>query len=175
MIQRFSALLAAACLASCAGEGPVDDSAGNSASLPAPADVGGSAVGTASADGSAPANVLAPGGRAPLTSGDTASAAQSAIPAALHGRWAMSPADCTGTPGNSMGLLVVSGDGLRFHQSTARAARNVERSANAISGDFDYSGKGQSWTKFESLELQEDKLVRTESSPMASFTYVRCR
>ena len=64
---------------------------------------------------------------------------------------------------------------MRFYESVAKPARNVESSANSISADFDFTGEGQSWTKFETLTLQGDKLVRTESSPMASFTYVRCR
>ena len=43
-----------------------------------------------------------------------------------------------------------------------------------IGADFEFTGEGQSWTKFETLQLKKDKLVRTESSPMASFTYARC-
>jgi len=30
------------------------------------------------------------------------------------------------------------------------------------------------WKKYEALEIQSNKLVRTESSPMKSFAYVRC-
>ena len=159
-------------LAACSGDGPVDDDA--SASVPDAAQVGGSEVGTASADGSAPANLDAPGGRAPLTSGDTATAAQSTIPAALRGRWGMTPADCTSTRGDAKGLLVVDDRQLRFYESTARPVRNVKSSPDSLSADFAFTGEGQSWTKFQTLELQDQRLVRTESSPMASFTYVRC-
>jgi predicted small lipoprotein YifL len=168
-----SLLLAVLALAACGGGGPVDQNA--SGHVPDSSTVGGSDVGTASADGSAPANVAAPGGRAPLTSGDTATAAEAALPAALHGRWGMNPSDCTAAPEAANGLLTVTPGELRFYESVAVPARNVKKSANSLSADFDFTGEGQSWTKFQTLELQEDKLVRTESSPMASFTYVRCR
>ncbi len=168
----LAACALALALAGC-GAKPVDVQANNSASLSLD-DIAGSKVGSASADGSAPANVAAPGGRAPLTSGDTASAAGSAIPAKLQGRWGLTPADCTSTRGDAKGLLVVSSDGLRFYESQARPVRNVKRTDDSISADFDYTGEGQEWTKFQTLKLESQLLVRTESSPMASFNYVRC-
>ena len=169
------ACAAALTLAACGQSGPVAGDASNSAALPDPADVGGSEVGTASADGSPPTNTAAPGGRAPLTMGDTATPTQRAIPAALQGRWGMTPADCTSTRGDAKGLLVISETSLRFYESTATPARNVKTAADMLSADFDFTGEGQSWTKFETLKIDADKLIRTESSPMASFTYVRCR
>jgi hypothetical protein len=160
--------------AGCGNGGPVDENASNTAGFPSANQVAGADVGSASADGSAPANVAAPGGRSPLTSGDTATAAESALPQSLQGRWGLTPADCTSTRGDAKGLLVVSGDGLKFYESTAHPARNVKKDASSISGDFDFTGEGQSWTKFETLKRDNDLLVRTESSPMASFNYVRC-
>ena len=165
---------AAFATAACDRGSPVDAEANNSALLPNPDQVAGAKVGSASADGSAPANIAAPGGRAPLTSGDTATAAESAFPAALQGRWGLTPADCTSTRGDAKGLLLVSSDALRFYESSARPARNVKRTADSLSADFDFTGEGQRWTKFETLEVRGNRLVRTESSPMASFTYVRC-
>lgn len=175
MRSRIALLPLLAALAACGGnDGPVDAGANNVAGLPGLTEVAGGEIGTASADGSAPTNVLAPGGRAPLTSGDTASARQASFPAPLQGRWGMTPSDCVENAGDRKGLLTVTAGELRYPESVARPARNVETSANSVSGDFDFNGRGQSWTKFQSLELQGDRLVRTESSPMASFTYVRC-
>jgi len=171
--MRTFLLAGCALLSACNAAGSQQQPPTNGASINE-ADVGGAQVGTASADGSAPANVAAPGGRAPLTSGDTATAKEAAIPAALQGRWGLAPGDCTSTRGDAKGLLTITPDRLRFFESVARPARNVETSANSISGDFDYQGEGMTWTKFQSLELQGAILVRTESSPMASFTYARC-
>lgn len=96
------------------------------------------------------------------------------IPASLHGRWGMTPADCTSTRGDAKGLLTVSADSLRFYESVAKPAADVRTSDNSVSGNFAFTGEGMTWTKFEALELQRGKLVRTESDPMTSYTYARC-
>lgn len=166
-ISRTIALAAALVLAGCDNRDPVADGADNTAGLPSDDHVAGAKDGTPSADGSAPANVqTVPAGTPPQ--------AAAAIPAALHGRWGLTPADCTSTRGDTKGLLVVSSDRLTFYESRAVPARNVRASSNSIGADFDFTGEGQSWTKFETLQLKKDKLVRTESRPMASFTYARC-
>lgn len=158
-------------IAGCEARDPVADGVENGAGPPPNVNVAGADDGNPSADGSAPANTAA--SRPPPANAAAGPAA--AIPAALHGRWGMAPADCTSTRGDAKGLLVVSADRLTFYESRAVPARNVEASADSIRADFDFVGEGQAWTKYQALALQKDKLVRTESSPMASFTYVRCR
>ena len=151
-------------LAGCGGNDPVADEAENADALPSinkPAP---------SADGAPPANAAA---TAPSTGPATNPVA--AIPPALHGRWGLTPADCTSTRGDAKGLLVVSADRLQFYESRAIPAGNVQTSGDSIGADFAFTGEGQTWTKFQTLALEDDKLVRTESSPMASFTYARCR
>lgn len=148
-------------LTGCDKRDPVADEADNVAGLPTinkPAP---------SAAGEPPANAVAP------ASAEVSAAAS--IPATLHGRWGLTPADCTSTRGDAKGLLVVSGSELRFYESRAVPARNVSTSSDSIGADFAFTGEGQTWTKFQTLALDDEKLVRTESSPMASFTYARCR
>ncbi len=152
----------------CAERDPVADEANNIAGLPSVDNVAGATNGTPSADGSAPTNVAT----TPAVSSPSPAAA---IPAALHGRWGLTPGDCTSTRGDAKGLLVISADRLSFYESRAVPARNVQVSADSISADFAFTGEGQAWTKYQALTLEDDKLVRTESSPMASFTYARCR
>jgi hypothetical protein len=96
------------------------------------------------------------------------------IPASLHGRWGMTPGDCTSTRGDAKGLLIVSADALKFYESVAKPAGELDTSSNSASGDFAFTGEGMTWKKYEALELQSGKLVRTESDPMTSFTYARC-
>lgn len=165
---RVTAFALAIALAGCNESSPVAEEADNTAGLPSIDNVAGAKDGRASADGSAPANVATQPARAPA-------APAASIPSALHGRWGMTPADCTSTKGDAKGLLVVKSDGLTFYESRAVPARNVSVSNDSIGADFDFTGEGQSWTKFETLQLSKDKLVRTESSPMSSFTYARCR
>ena len=98
----------------------------------------------------------------------------STIPASLHGRWGLTPGDCTSTRGDAKGLMIVSGQSLKFYESSAKPAGPLKASPSSASGDFTFTGEGMTWKKFEALELQDNKLVRTESDPMASFTYARC-
>ena len=101
-----------------------------------------------------------------------ASAAQ--IPAALQGRWGLSPADCTTTHGDAKGLLIVSPGELRFYESRAVPASEVDSDSRSIVGNFAFAGEGQSWTKYEALKVDRNILVRTEMNPTASFSYAKC-
>jgi len=118
-------------------------------------------------------NQLEEGDAAPVNS-VSANAAPGKIPAALQGRWGMTPGDCTSTRGDAKGLLIVASDGLRFYEAQAKPAQDVETSASSVSGDFAFTGEGMTWKKYQALTLQDGKLVRTESSPMTSYTYARC-
>ena len=166
---QLTGLMVAVALAACGGNDPVANEAENTAGLPSIDNVAGGRDGNPSPDGGAPAN------GATSSSGAVGKpVGAAAIPRALHGRWGMTPADCTSTMGDAKGLLTVGAAELRFYESVAVPARNVEKADDSISADFAFTGEGQSWTRFQTLTLDDDKLVRTESSPMASFTYVRC-
>ena len=39
---------------------------------------------------------------------------------------------------------------------------------------FAFTGEGQEWSRYQSLERQGDKLTRAERDPNASYTYLRC-
>ena len=151
-------------MVACSGRDPVvADEANNLAAAPAD-------IGVLPADESivTPTNELENGAAEPVNDAATA------IPASLHGRWGLTPADCTSTRGDAKGLLIVSGDGLKFYESLGKPAGTLKTSSDSASGDFAFAGEGMTWKRYEALELQDNKLVRTESSPMASFTYARC-
>ena len=169
-IQTIAISLAIAlALGACAKHDPVADEASNTAGLPSDDQVAGAKNGRASADGSAPINVVTTPASASAPDGVVA------IPAALHGRWGLTPGDCTSTKGDAKGLLLVTSGELKFYESRAVPAAHVATTDNSIGADFAYTGEGQSWSKFETLQLKKDKLIRTESSPMSSFTYARCK
>ena len=160
-------VVAALALAACGGSDPVSNEA-NSAALPAPA-----TSETFEPNGTPPQpNSAAP--PQPTPANAAAPRATGQFPRALQGRWGMVPEDCTSTRGDAKGLLTIGESDMRFYESRAVPTANVETSENSISADFSFVGEGMSWTKFESLQLREGKLVRTVSSPMASFTYARC-
>lgn len=153
-------LLAAVALAGCGGGDPVAVNAANTDSLPmanqeTPSPTGGRPP---------PENMVLNG----IEAGGTA------IPAALHGRWGLTPADCEAPAGNSEGLLTIDGGQVRFYESVAIPASTVVTGPGSIGGDFHFTGEGQSWTKYQSIRIRDGRLVRTERNPVASFRYVRC-
>ena len=86
----------------------------------------------------------------------------------------MTPADCTSTRGDAKGLIVIGPADIRFYESRAVPGPTANTSPDSISGDFTFTGEGQTWTKYQALRLNRQELVRTESNPTASFTYAKC-
>ena len=160
---------AALSIAGCGGSDPVAEDA-NASELPSLDNVAGGRDGVPSADGAPPQSTAASPTPSAPTGGPVA-----VIPATLHGRWGLTPGDCTATRGDDKGKLIVSAGDLRFYESRAVPVSNVETSSDSYSANFAFTGEGQSWTKYQALSLDDDRLIRTESSPMASFTYARCR
>ena len=158
-MNKFSAQLIAGVLlvsaAACTKEQPVD----NDADAIAPANV---TSGSAGAVG---------GGPPPIAANADSSGS---IPAALQGRWGLTPADCTTTRGDDKGLLTITADSLKFYESRGIPGTSIESDDSGISGNFNFTGEGQSWSKYVSLKLSGEGLVRTERSPMRSYTYAKC-
>jgi hypothetical protein len=146
-------------ISACGGRDPVDEQAAKPSALP---------------EVNAPA-ASAAGEPRGGTASDMATPVPSArIPAALQGRWGLSPADCTAALSNAKGLLVINADELRFYESRAVPTADVASDGNSISGNFDFAGEGRSWTRYEALKLQNNVLTRTEIKPIASFSYAKC-
>lgn len=150
-------------MGACGGQDPVADEVNNAAAAPSEVEVLPPDESSAT-----PANEPENGVGVP------AARAGSKIPASLHGRWGLTPGDCTSTRGDAKGLMIVAADNLKFYESSARPPSDLKISANSASGDFTFTGEGMTWKKYEALEIQAGKLVRTESDPMASYTYARC-
>ena len=125
MILTAAALLA---LAACTQRDPVADNLQNADALPV------SSTPEASPTGAPPANA---------TANVAAPAAPAAgIPAALQGRWGLTPVDCTTSLGDAKGLLVVNSNELRFYESRAVPStrkvcslpvRNTARNSSIVS------------------------------------------
>ena len=158
-MKRAYLLVPLLALGACGGPDPVDDKANNVEGLPTlntPAP---------SPTGAPPANAV---------QANAANPPAGSIPPAVQGRWGLSPGDCTSSLGDAKGLLVVNSGELRFYESRAVATANVQARSDSVEGDFDFTGEGQKWTRHESLEVRDDKLVRTERNPVASYSYARC-
>ena len=119
-----------------------------------------------------------PAGGPPRDTNSTSPAAPgdppTAVPAALQGRWGLTPADCTAPLANAKGLLVINPGEMRFYESRAVPGSDVRTGVGSASGTFHFTGEGQTWDKFQSLQRKGDKLTRTEGNPTASYTYAKC-
>jgi hypothetical protein len=156
----FIATAAMLSMVACNRNDPVQPDASSTAGLPTSVERAPSAAGEPHGAPTVPAGVLP--------------AAALTIPANLHGRWGLTPGDCMSARGDAKGLLIVSGDALRFYESRAVPGPDAEASEDSINGHFTFNGEGQTWTKYEAVRLQKDKLIRTESNPTASFSYAKC-
>jgi hypothetical protein len=156
----FMSIFALLAVASCGGRDPVDDKA------------------AAKTTGLPDVNIPAPSPtgepRGPTSPAKPEPAPAASIPAALQGRWGLTPADCMPGRSDAKGLLTITAADLQFYESRAVPAGNVNTDANSISGDFAFSGEGQSWTKYEALKVEKGRLTRTETKPAASFSYAKC-
>lgn len=112
-----------------------------------------------------------PGSPPPIAPGADPSGA---IPAALQGHWGMTPADCITERGDNKGMLAITAERLEYYESRATPGTSIERGDNGISGNFNFIGEGQSWSKYVSLKLQNGRLVETQRNPATSYTYARC-
>jgi hypothetical protein len=155
----FLSCLTVLAIAACSARDPVDDRANNSIGLP---DINAAAP---SASGEPHVNT---------TPAKPLPAPAEKIPAALQGRWGLTPADCTTTRGDAKGLLVINGYSLKFYESRAVPTEGAHGDGDSFGGDFAFTGEGQSWTKYQSLKLNKAVLVRTETNPSASFSYAKC-
>ena len=160
----FIALAAIAAVAGCDQRDPVANDANANGALPQPVN-----------EASPNPEALPPTNAAEPEAANAVSPAASGIPAALHGRWGMSPGDCTSTRGDAKGLLTISREEMRFYESVAVPAEGAEAAANSISGTFSFTGEGQTWSRYQSLQLKGQELVRTETNPTASYTYAKCK
>ncbi|MEO6198913.1 MAG: hypothetical protein ABIO68_03100 [Sphingomicrobium sp.] len=100
--------------------------------------------------------------------------ADGVIPVEIQGRWGLTPADCTTSLGDDKGLLTVSGNQLTFYESRAVPGTSIQVRNDRISGNFNFTGEGQSWSTYVSLKLVEAGLLRTERRPPRSYTYAKC-
>lgn len=114
----------------------------------------------------------------PVAGGPPPAAAQSGqpgkIPAAIQGRWGMTPGDCIAGASDAKGLLTIGADTIKFYESRAVPVSSIEASDQGISGEWNFAGEGERWTEYVSLKLQGDGLVRTERNPPTTYTYARC-
>lgn len=101
------------------------------------------------------------------------------IPAAIRGRWALKPADCTAKKGTDLTALTIDPTNLRFYESHGELARVRESDADRIAADYKFSGEGVEWDRRIQLDLADGgkTLIRRdegEGAAAGSMRYTRC-
>ena len=94
------------------------------------------------------------------------------IPARFHGRWGLVRADCTSTRGDDKGLLTINDKTVKFYESLATLQSQRPAIATSFSGQYDFSGEGQTWQRGMTFTRSGDTLKRADDE--GSFTYMRC-
>ncbi len=127
----------------------------------------------------APVEDIASDMPSPEPSSTQAAVPQDAIPPALLGRWGLVKADCTSQAGDAKGLLTVSSTRLQFYESVADLTHVTIAKADAFTGDFNFSGEGQSWKLQVALHTPDGGLtmIRKDTGPDAmpqALTYSKC-
>jgi hypothetical protein len=98
------------------------------------------------------------------------------IPAAFHGRWGMTPADCTSTRGDAKGLITIDAGSIKFFESKGTLTKVTLNAPENFTGTFAFTGEGQSWTNSQNLKLtgSSNTLIRSETDVAQSYSYKRC-
>lgn len=99
-----------------------------------------------------------------------------AIPAAFHGRWGMTPGDCTSALGDNKGLITIDRDSISFYEAEATLTKVTLNAPENFTGTFAFTGEGQSWANSQNLKLtgSSNTLIRKQSDVPQPFTYKRC-
>ena len=106
---------------------------------------------------------------------DAAAAEPSAadsIPSQYRGRWGIVPADCTSTRGDAKGLITIAEGTIRFYESTATLKEQRPAIATSFSGQFDFTGEGQTWQRVMTFTRTGDTLKRADDE--GNISYKRC-
>lgn len=116
------------------------------------------------------------GNEATTSANATESPAALAIPAAFHGRWGMTPADCTSTRGDAKGLITVGDTTIQFFESRGTLTKVTMTAPENFTGTFAFTGEGQTWTNSQNLKLtgSSNTLVRGDTDVSQTYTYQRC-
>lgn len=102
------------------------------------------------------------------------------FPAAMRGKWAMSPADCDPTTGADKGALTIGEKSVKFYESVADLTNAKIATPTEVRAVFDYEGEGMKWQRDASYKLEDGgkTLVLTEfgdDAPQGPRRHSRCK
>ena len=110
---------------------------------------------------------------------DAGTPAPTDIPAAMHGRWGLVPADCDPARDDAKGLLTIGAGKLEFYESVGTLDTIMEAEPTRIRAAFEFEGEGMTWDREVVLDVQDGgkTLIRREYGEDAApgpFRYAKC-
>lgn len=97
-----------------------------------------------------------------------------AIPAALHGRWGLTAADCASERDDARGLVTIAADRINFSNSIAVPETIRSSTPTRVEADFAFTGQGRSWSGPMIWSVEGRQLVRIDSEGDSRLVYTRC-
>lgn len=97
-----------------------------------------------------------------------------AIPAALHGRWGLTAADCRSERDDARGLVTIAADRINFYESVGVPTTIRRSSPTGIEAEFAFTGEGMTWSNPMIWSVEGRQLVRIDSEADSRLVYTRC-
>ena len=97
-----------------------------------------------------------------------------AIPAALHGRWGLTDADCDSERDDTKGLVTIAADRISFYEAIAVPDSIGKSTRTSIEGRFAFTGEGMAWSGPMIWSVEGNRLIRIDSERDARLEYSRC-
>lgn len=108
----------------------------------------------------------------PATPANTAAARTDTIPPRFQGEWNRVPADCGS--GRNDSRLVLSGDRVRFHESSGRVMSVTRHGEDEVGIAVEMSGEGERWTAHYRFRLSQDGRELTDVGNGSGWVRYRC-
>lgn len=97
-----------------------------------------------------------------------------AIPAALHGRWGLTAEACAAERDDAPGLVTVAADRINFSDAIAVPQRISSSSLDSIEGEFAFAGPDRRWTRPMIWSVEGRQLVAIDRQRDSRLVYRRC-
>ena len=94
------------------------------------------------------------------------------IPDQYRGRWGMVAADCDRNRSDAKGAITIGEKSIIFYESRAMLKERRPAIATSFSGQFDFTGEGQTWQRVMTFTRTGNTLKRADEE--GNYTYTRC-
>jgi len=99
----------------------------------------------------------------PLFDTDRPAGAATQLPEVMQGRWGLTENDCDPTRDDNKGLMAAEATTLRFYESRAVLTGVVDSTTDSFTGDYTFTGEGQTWQRRITFETGDSGMILMRS------------